>query len=95
MEEASKETGRFMLGERFDYVIVGAGSAGCVLANRLSEDPRTSVLLLEAGKNYRNPFAYMPMAIPFFFARPSINWNYMSEPEPGLGHRRVPLPRGK
>jgi choline dehydrogenase len=79
----------------YDYIIVGAGSAGCVLANRLSEENQTSVLILEAGGALRHPFARMPLAIPFFFYRPDINWNYQSEPEPGLSGRQIALPRGR
>jgi len=80
--------------DRFDYVIVGAGSAGCVLANRLTEDPDVSVLLLEAGGN-DNQFFYK-LALGFHNWRyPETNWGYESEPEPHLNGRRVLLPRGK
>jgi choline dehydrogenase len=78
-----------------DYIIVGAGSAGCVLANRLSEDADASVLLIESGSALRHPFARMPLAILSFFHRPDINWNYRSEPEPGLNGRQLALPRGR
>src|SRR3954447_2574033 len=79
--------------ESFDYVIVGAGSAGCVLANRLSADgPR--VLLLEAGGSDRKISVRAPAAFPATFQTP-LDWNYMSEPEPALHGRRISLPRGR
>src|SRR5690606_7585971 len=78
----------------FDYIIVGAGSAGCVIANRLTEDPSVKVLVLEAGGE-DNQFFYR-MALGFHSWRyPETNWNYETEPEPHLGGRRLPLPRGK
>ena len=79
----------------FDYVIVGAGSAGCVLANRLTEDSQAEVLLLEAGGASSGLFKDMPMAFPKYVARRDLNWNYESEPEPYLNGRRIAIPRGK
>ena len=81
--------------ETFDYVIVGAGSAGCVLANRLTEDPAARVLLLEAGPRDRNPWIHVPLGYGKLFARTDVNWAYESEPEPALNGRRVFTPRGK
>jgi len=78
-----------------DYVIVGAGSAGCVLANRLSADPANKVILLEAGGPDRHPLIRLPFAFLKLQSIGSLGWNYMSEPEPGLDGRRLALPRGK
>src|SRR4051812_11872794 len=77
-----------------DYVIVGAGSAGCVLANRLTEDPDVSVTLIEAGPpdvsdNIHVPLGYLKLA------RTEVDWDYDSAPEPFCGGRRIPLPRGR
>ncbi|HTT39838.1 MAG TPA: choline dehydrogenase [Burkholderiales bacterium] len=79
----------------FDYVIVGAGSAGCVLANRLSADGRSSVLLLEAGPRDKDFWIHVPLGYGKLFARTDVNWAYQSEPEPALNGRRVFTPRGK
>ncbi len=77
-----------------DYVIVGAGSAGCVLAGRLSEDPDASVLLLEAGGPDTAPEIHIPFAFPAMF-KSSLDWDLLGEREPGLGGRRLYLPRGR
>jgi choline dehydrogenase len=79
----------------FDYVIVGAGSAGCVLANRLSADGRHSVLLLEAGPTDSNFWIHVPIGYGKLFKDKRVNWMYQTEPEPGLGGRQVFQPRGK
>jgi len=78
----------------YDYIIIGAGSAGAVVANRLSADPRNKVLLLEAG-----PASYRWTRIPVGYARminnPAVNWLYTSEPEATTNGRRLPVPRGR
>ena len=81
--------------DSFDFVIVGAGSAGCVLANRLSEDPTVSVLLLEYGGSDRSIYIQMPAALSIPMGMPKYDWGYVGEPEPGLGGRRLRVPRGK
>src|SRR3984957_18997489 len=79
----------------FDYVIVGAGSAGCVLANRLSADGKNSVLLLEAGPKDTNLWIHVPLGYGKLFKEKTVNWMYQTEPEPGLVGRTVFQPRGK
>src|SRR5439155_1278445 len=79
----------------FDYVIVGAGSAGCVLANRLSADGKHSVLLLEAGPKDSNLWIHVPLGYGKLFKEKSVNWMYQNEPELGLNGRHVLQPRGK
>lgn len=81
--------------EQFDYIIVGAGSAGCVLANRLSADERCKVLLLEAGGNGRRLDVSLPLAVSKLWPNPAITWGFVSEPEPELNSRRLPVARGK
>lgn len=79
----------------YDYVIVGAGSAGCVLANRLTANPNTKVLLLEAGGRDWNPFIHMPAGLSRLVNHKGINWNYDTEPQQQLNNRRLYWPRGK
>jgi choline dehydrogenase len=79
----------------FDYVIVGAGSAGCVLANRLSEDPRTSVAIIEAGGRDTNPWIHIPAGYFRTMYNPDVTWQYGAGPEPHLDGRVVPWPRGR
>jgi choline dehydrogenase len=79
----------------FDYVIVGAGSAGCVLANRLTASGKYSVLLLEAGPKDRNIWIHVPLGYGKLFKEKTVNWMYETEPEPGLDGRKVFQPRGK
>jgi choline dehydrogenase len=82
-------------GESFDYIVVGAGSAGCVLADRLTACGRYRVLLLEAGGKDRNPWIHIPLGYGKLFSNPKVNWLYTTEPEPELNNRRVIQPRGK
>ncbi|MGI9510147.1 MAG: GMC family oxidoreductase [Geminicoccaceae bacterium] len=77
-----------------DYIIIGAGSAGSVLASRLTEDEHTTVLLLEAG-SASHPFSRLPISFGLFIDHPKVNWRYSSEPEENTANRRIPLPRGK
>jgi choline dehydrogenase len=79
---------------RYDYVVVGAGSAGCVLASRLSEDPDVTVAVLEAGGGDRQAEIQTPIAFPATF-KSGIDWDLLGEPEPGLDNRRLYLPRGR
>lgn len=79
----------------YDYIIIGAGSAGCVLANRLSEQPDVRVLLLEAGPRDWHPFIHMPAGIAKLVGKKGVNWDYSTEPEAQLNGRRLWWPRGK
>ena len=79
----------------FDYIIVGAGSAGCVLANRLSADPQVQVLLVEAGPRDLHPFIHMPAGLARLVNNRRLNWSYDTAPEPRLQGRRLWWPRGK
>jgi choline dehydrogenase len=81
--------------ETFDYVIVGAGSAGCALANRLTASGRHRVLLLEAGGHDRNIWIHIPLGYGKLFSDPKVNWLYATEPEPDLNNRKIIQPRGK
>lgn len=80
--------------EEFDFIVVGAGSAGCAVAGRLGEAGH-KVLLLEAGGKDRNPFIHIPLGYSLLYDNPSVNWCYESEPEPYLNNRRLFQPRGK
>src|SRR5712672_1188926 len=78
-----------------DFIVIGAGSAGCAVAARLSEDTATRVLLLEAGGEDNNRWIHIPLGFGKTFADPSVNWCYETEPDPGAADRRVFWPRGK
>jgi choline dehydrogenase len=81
--------------DSFDYVIVGAGSAGSVLANRLSEDPNVTICILEAGPSDWHPFIHIPAGFMYTLVNPRVNWLYSSEPSEWTGGRRIAAPRGK
>src|SRR5215470_8640192 len=79
----------------FDYVVVGAGTAGCVLASRLSEDRDTRVALIEAGPMDRHPLIHIPAAVAAAIGRPHLNWRFMTVPQANLAGRPIPIPRGR
>src|SRR5262245_11856580 len=79
----------------FDYIVVGAGTAGCVLAARLSEDARNRVCLIEAGGSNRHPFIAIPAAVGCAIMSPKFGWGLSTVPQPALNGRKVPLPRGR
>jgi choline dehydrogenase len=79
----------------YDYIIIGAGSAGCTLANRLTENPSIKVLLLEAGGKDTNPWIHIPVGYVKTLDMPSLNWRFETEPEASTYNRPIPIPRGK
>ncbi len=81
--------------ETFDYLIVGAGTAGCVLAARLSENAQTRVCVIEAGGPDRHPFIHIPAAVAAAIGTRSLNWGFLTVPQPHLNGRRIPIPRGR
>jgi hypothetical protein len=81
--------------DQFDYIVVGAGSAGCVLANRLSANPAHKVLLLEAGGKDLSPWLHIPVGYFKTMHNPAFDWCYMTEPDPGIANRQLQWPRGK
>src|SRR5260370_6834706 len=86
-----QSAGRKMDQRSFDFIVVGAGSAGSVLANRLSADPRHKVLVLEAGRE-SHPWSWIPVGFAKLIANPRANWLYASEPEASTGPPRIPIP---
>jgi choline dehydrogenase len=84
-----------MINSSFDFLVVGAGSSGCVLANRLSEDPTNSVCLIEAGPKDRSPWIHLPIGYAKTMWDPKLNWKFETEPDPGMNNRQIYWPRGK
>ena len=78
-----------------DYVIVGAGSAGCVLANRLTEDPGTRVILFEAGGRDWNPLIHIPVGYMKLLDHEQLTWGFKAEADPGTNSRAIAYPRGR
>ena len=81
--------------DSFDYIVIGAGSAGCAIANRLTEDPSKRVLLLEAGGRDYNPWLHIPVGYYRTIFDKKLNWGYETEPEAALHGRRIAWPRGR
>jgi choline dehydrogenase-like flavoprotein len=81
--------------DTYDYVIVGAGTAGCVLAARLSEDPSVRVCVIEAGPRDSHPFIHVPALVGAAIGTPRINWRFLTQPQPQLNNRQIPVPRGR
>ncbi|MCY4184788.1 MAG: choline dehydrogenase [Rhodobacteraceae bacterium] len=83
------------MADEFDFAVIGAGSAGCVLANRLSSNPKNKVVLLEAGIRDWNPWIHIPIGYFRTMHNPSVDWCFTTEPEPGVNGRQIDWPRGK
>ena len=81
--------------DSFDIIIIGAGSAGCVIAGELSAATTSKILVLEAGPRDRSPWLHLPIGYGKMFYNPAVNWMYETEPVPGLANRRIYQPRGK
>jgi len=94
-EPASLRCTSMHLGDPFDFIVIGAGTAGCLLANRLSADPRHRVLLVEAGGRDNHPWIHIPVGYLYCIGNPRTDWMYKTEPDPGLNGRVLRYPRGK
>ncbi len=94
-DRPSLRCGSMNLADPFDFIVIGAGTAGCLLANRLSADPRQRVLLVEAGGRDSYPWIHIPVGYLYCIGNPRTDWLYRTEPDPGLNGRVLRYPRGK
>src|ERR1700710_963662 len=83
------------MADTYDFIVTGAGSAGCAVARRLAESGRYSVLLLEAGPPDKSPWIHIPLGYAKTYVDPAVNWKFETEPQPQMHNRRLYLPRGK
>ena len=95
MTQTSTPTAKAAFDEEYDVVVAGAGSAGCIVATRLTENPKLTLCVIEAGRRDTNPWIHIPLGFGKLVPNPKMNWGYETEPEPELNNRKVVWPRGK